>query len=71
MEFVASGRVAAVSFVAEAVDGLVGLDEYVAAPADILAVDRPAAVLAHSRYVLACNLDFSQTAANVKSLALC
>ncbi len=64
-----AGLVAAVSLVTEAVQSLVARHENVSTPADVLAVDGPAAVLSDGRYVLACDLDLSQATANVERLS--
>ncbi len=69
MDHATIGRVAAVSFVAEAINSLVGLDEYVSTPANVLAINGPTAVLTHCRYILTCHFNFSQTTTDIESLA--
>jgi hypothetical protein len=47
---------------------LVGLNEYVATPAEILAIYGPAAVVSHGRYIVSSNFDLSKTTTHVKCL---
>ena len=60
--------IASVAFVTEAVDSLVRWHEYVAAPAHVLAIDGPAAVISYRRNVLASHFYLLEAASNVKSL---
>ena len=61
-------RITTVTLIAEAVKGLVRRHKNVAAPANILAVDCPAAVVSHRWYVLAGHLDLLQAASHIERL---
>ena len=60
--------IAAVAFITKAVEGFVRRHKYISSPADILAINRPAAVVSYCGYVLASHLDLLETSSHIKCL---
>jgi hypothetical protein len=60
--------IAAVSLVAEAIQGLITWYEDISSPSHVLSIDSPAAIAAHRRYILARHLNLLETTSHVKSL---